>query len=311
MIGAVAAPFVAPGIAAAANSGDGTMTVTPSTAVAGSTGNAFAFTFTNNSGSAFAAQSWVQIALPVNASTGWTAPTTCGPGTCPATGSNITLTNTSCGSADLYSVVNSGGGIYTITAGSADCPNNGQMTFNFGTTGHLITAPTTPGAYTFTAGSSNSTNGSGSAVNLASEPVVNVTGAVSVTSLSADAGSSGTPVTITGTGFSGTKANDTVDFGTTQATILTANTTSITTTAPAGPTGTVNVTVAVSGVGTSATSAADLFAYAAPTVTAVSPTAGAATTSVTVTGTNFSPGDTVKFGTTSAGTAALRSLRFR
>ena len=133
-----------------------------------------------------------------------------------------------------------------------------------------------------------------------SNTLYNYIGPPTVASLSPSAGASGTSVTITGANFSTTAGNDTVDFGSTPATISgTPTASSITATAPPG-TGTVAVTVTVAGFGTSATSSADLFAYAAPTVTAVSPTAGSNGTNVTVTGTNFSPGDTVKFGTTAA-----------
>jgi hypothetical protein len=124
-----------------------------------------------------------------------------------------------------------------------------------------------------------------------------------VTALSPTSGpaAGGTPVTITGTGFTGATA---VNFGTTAATGVTVvNDTEITATSPAG-TGTENVTVTTP-AGTSATSAADQFTFtavAAPTVTGLSPTSGppAGGTLVTITGTGFTGATAVNFGTTPA-----------
>ncbi|HET6874934.1 MAG TPA: IPT/TIG domain-containing protein [Acidimicrobiales bacterium] len=86
--------------------------------------------------------------------------------------------------------------------------------------------------------------------------------APTVTSISPSSGSSvgGTPVTISGTGFTGATA---VTFGGTNATAFTVNSdTAITATAPSGS-GAVDVRVVNSG-GTSATSAADQFTYVTP-----------------------------------------------
>ena len=108
-----------------------------------------------------------------------------------------------------------------------------------------------------------------------------------------------TPVTITGTNFTGVTA---VKFGTVAATGVTVtSTTSITATAPAGSAGSVDVTVVASG-GTSATSSADHYTYAAaPTVTSVVPGSGptGGGTSVTITGTNLAGATGVRFGTAS------------
>jgi hypothetical protein len=106
----------------------------------------------------------------------------------------------------------------------------------------------------------------------------------------------GTPVTITGTGFTGATA---VNFGAgNPATFTVSNDTTIMATAPTGAIGTVDVTVTTPG-GTSATAAADQFTYNAPpqpAVTAVSPSAGPNGTSVTITGTGFTGATTVNFG---------------
>ena len=120
-----------------------------------------------------------------------------------------------------------------------------------------------------------------------------------VTSLSPGSGPStgGTPVTITGTGFTGATA---VNFGSGNTAVFTvASDTTITAIAPPNAAlGAVDVTVTTPG-GTSATSPADQFTFVAPpppVVTAVTPNAGPAFTSVTITGTGFSGATAVSFG---------------
>lgn len=114
---------------------------------------------------------------------------------------------------------------------------------------------------------------------------------VTVVSPSTGSATGGTPVTLTGTNFTGATA---VHFGTALATsVLVVNDTTITCVSPAG-TGTVHVTVTTP-CGTSATSTVDQFTYGtlpAPTVTAINPTHGPQTggTLVTITGTNFVSG---------------------
>ena len=124
-----------------------------------------------------------------------------------------------------------------------------------------------------------------------------------VTKVSPSSGPStgGTPVTITGTGFTGATA---VNFGSgNTATFSVSNDTTITATAP--PTaklGAVDVTVTTPG-GTGTVTTADQFTYVAPpppTVTAVTPNAGPALTSVTIAGTNFSGATSVEVGSNSA-----------
>ena len=117
----------------------------------------------------------------------------------------------------------------------------------------------------------------------------------------------GTPVTITGTGFSGATV---VDFGTLPATnVVVVSATQITATSPAAAAGTVDVTVTGPG-GTSATSAVDQFTYmVAPTVTGVSPAVGptAGGTSVTITGPSFTGATAVDFGTAAASSFTVNS----
>jgi IPT/TIG domain len=109
----------------------------------------------------------------------------------------------------------------------------------------------------------------------------------------------GTSVNITGAGLSGATG---VKFGAKSASFKVNSASSITATAPPGA-GTVDVTVETP-IGTSAANAGDHYTYLAPpTVTEISPKVGPPTggTEVTITGTNFTPGSTVMFGT-AAGT---------
>jgi hypothetical protein len=107
----------------------------------------------------------------------------------------------------------------------------------------------------------------------------------------------GTPVTITGTGFTAATA---VDFGSNPATNLDiVNDMTINATSPPG-TGLANVTVTTTG-GTSSTSPADQFTYA-PTISSISPAFGstAGGTLVTITGTGFTGATGVGFGNQAA-----------
>ena len=111
----------------------------------------------------------------------------------------------------------------------------------------------------------------------------------------------GTAVTITGANFA---AGASVTFGSAAATNVTVvNSTTITATSPAGTAGAVTVTVTNSGGQSGSLNNGFTYATAtAPTVSSVSPNAGPAAggTAVTITGTNFAAGATVKFGSTAA-----------
>jgi hypothetical protein len=117
--------------------------------------------------------------------------------------------------------------------------------------------------------------------------------APTVTAVSPPSGptAGGTPVLISGTGFTGATA---VQFGSTAASYFTVlSSTSIAAVTPMESAGTVHVTVTNNGV-TSAASATDQYTFvAAPTVTGIAPTSGptAGGTTVTITGTGFT-GDT-------------------
>ncbi len=109
----------------------------------------------------------------------------------------------------------------------------------------------------------------------------------------------GTVVTITGSGLTGASK---VDFGATAASFQVTGSAKVTAKSPARAAGTVDVTVTTPG-GTSAVSAAAEFDYlAVPKVTALSlhdgPRGGG--TVVTITGSGFVAGATVRFGTKAA-----------
>jgi hypothetical protein len=147
-----------------------------------------------------------------------------------------------------------------------------------------------------------STTGSADQFTYAPAPTVNK---VSPTTGSTDGG---TPVTITGTNFSGTGYTVTaVNFGSTPGTIasVSADGTSISATSPAGSAGPVNVTVVTpGGSGVSATQ----FTYAPPpAVNSIKPNYGPATgnTPVTITGTGFNGATEVDFGNTAVTPASV------
>ena len=125
----------------------------------------------------------------------------------------------------------------------------------------------------------------------------------SVTGVSPSSGSTagGTSVTITGTNFA---AGATVKFDASAATGVTfVSSTTITATTPAHAAGAVSVTV--TNADTQGSTRANAYTYVtppAPTVSTVSPSTGstAGGTSVTITGTGFVSGATVKFGGTAA-----------
>jgi hypothetical protein len=123
-----------------------------------------------------------------------------------------------------------------------------------------------------------------------------------VTAISPVSGPAGTVVTITGTNFKTTAADNTVKFNGTAATVTSATGTTLTVTAPAGGT-TGKVTVSTA----DGTATGPVFTYAIipppPTVTAISPVSGPAGTVVIITGTNFkttTTDNTVKFNGTAA-----------
>ena len=109
---------------------------------------------------------------------------------------------------------------------------------------------------------------------------------LSFINFSPGSGPVGATVTIYGTAFSTTPANNTVTFNGTAATVSASTATRITTTVPSGATtGVIQVTV--SGNSVSSATSFTVTSAATPTISAISPTIGTSGTSITVTGTNF------------------------
>src|SRR5205807_258018 len=129
-----------------------------------------------------------------------------------------------------------------------------------------------------------------------------VTVVPSITSFTPVSGPTGTSVTLTGTGFTGTTG---VSFNSTAATTFTVNSdTQISATEPTGATsGKITVTNAA-GTGTSATS---FTVNAAPLISSFAPTSGPVGASVTLTGTGFTGATGVSFNGTAATTFTVNS----
>jgi hypothetical protein len=114
----------------------------------------------------------------------------------------------------------------------------------------------------------------------------------------------GNTVTITGTNF---LSGAGVRFGgTASGSVTFVSATQLKAVAPAHAAGTVDVTVSTPG-GTSAIVAGDHYAYGPPTVTSFTPTSGITGSTVTINGTGFVPGATVKFGTKASATVTFVS----
>ncbi len=129
---------------------------------------------------------------------------------------------------------------------------------------------------------------------------------VSIIEFTPNSGLAGTEVTIFGTGFSSTPANNTVKFNGVTATVTSSTATQIVTTVPAGATtGPISVT-APAGTASSSTSFV-VGDPGAPTITGFTPTIGTVGTTVTITGANFEPGfqnNNTKFNLTRAANTA-------
>ncbi len=110
---------------------------------------------------------------------------------------------------------------------------------------------------------------------------------VSVTSITPAAGLVGTSVTIIGTGFSTTPADNHITFNGAAAAVASATTTQLTTIVPLGAT-TGAVSVETNGkVGTGPIFTITPPVVTTPVITGISPTSGKASTPVTITGENF------------------------
>ncbi len=123
-----------------------------------------------------------------------------------------------------------------------------------------------------------------------------------IATISPSSGEVGDAVTITGTNFSATPADNAVSFNGTAATVTASTVTSITTTVPVGAT-TGDVTVTVGGETSVGSSFTVTVPAVIPTITSLNPTSGEVGATVAITGTNFSatPADnTVSFHGTAA-----------
>jgi hypothetical protein len=138
------------------------------------------------------------------------------------------------------------------------------------------------------------TSGGTSATSAADEYIYDAPPTLS--SVNPDSGSTvgGNKVAINGTNF---VSGATVKFGSSPGTSVTfVSSTQLTALAPARSGGSVDVTVTTPG-GTSAKSITDLYAYGRPTISSFTPSSGITGSTVTMNGTGFVPGVTVRFGT--------------
>jgi uncharacterized repeat protein (TIGR03803 family) len=108
-----------------------------------------------------------------------------------------------------------------------------------------------------------------------------------ITSFSPASGLIGTNITIIGTNFSTTPANNTVQFNGTTAVVTASTATSITTAVPAGAT-TGKIAVVVGSSTATSTNDFIVSTVSLPTITSFTPLSGPTGTTVTITGTNFS-----------------------
>jgi hypothetical protein len=188
---------------------------------------------------------------------------------------------------------------------------DGSTTVDFGTTPATDVTVTSPTELTATSpvGAAGSVDVTVSVTGAGTSAVGSVDlfayGPPTVTNVVPGAGAQagGNTVNVVGTAF---VPGATVTFGIVPATdVIVTSATTLTATAPPGFTVDpvdVSVTTAAPDGGTSGLSPNDLYAYGAPSLTALSPTTSAANmaTTVTLTGTDFSAGDTVNFGATAA-----------
>ncbi len=184
-------------------------------------------------------------------------------------GSSVTITGSNFGSTQGSSMIQFGLSPATVTAWSS--------------TSITATVPTLyPGAVNVlvTVGG-----------NLSNLLPYTVEAAPIITSLSPYSGLAGSSITIKGSGFSSTMASNTVNFGSTTATVTNASTTSLTVTVPALSVGPANVSVTV---GVSTSNAVAYHVMAAVTVKASSPTVtyGSAVPSITPSYSDFQGVDT-------------------
>jgi Concanavalin A-like lectin/glucanases superfamily/IPT/TIG domain len=136
-----------------------------------------------------------------------------------------------------------------------------------------------------------------------------VTQVPTITSFSPTSGQVSSTVTIIGTNFSSTTAQNTVKFNNTTAVVTSASSTQLAVSVPANAT-TGKISVTVNGL--TATSTNDFSVIQPPTITSFSPTSGVAGSTVTIAGTNFSTtaaNNIVKFNNTTATVTSASSTQ--
>jgi hypothetical protein len=190
------------------------------------------------------------------------------------------------------------------TGGRGSLPHTytGSADVNWDFTGATVSAtspaarPAPPSPFSAVDGNGNQVYNSGNSAFLLLAPGFVPTPRVTAISANTGPSTGGTPVVITGTGF--TVATGVNFGGTPAASFVITGDTSITAVAPVAPPGPVDVTVTSAG-GTDAIGTFDLFTFVArPTITSLSPASGPLQggNQVIVTGTNLAGVTSVSFG---------------
>jgi YD repeat-containing protein len=164
----------------------------------------------------------------------------------------------------------------TTVNDSLDAVTAGEINYIYDESGRLISMVTATETVTYTYDAAG---------NVLSTTRTN-TNLPAIIEFTPNSGTTGTQVTIYGTGFSSTASQNTVKFNGTTATVSSATPTQIVTSVPAGATtGAITVNTPL-GLATSSTPFT-VTASATPTITSFTPNIGTAGTAVTINGTNF------------------------
>lgn len=187
----------------------------------------------------------------------------------------VTALNPSTGPQGISVIITGANFSTTLTNNNVTFNGVNALVLNATTTSLTVAAPTsTTGPVIIKVGNQTATN----------QPVFTYTSSFGVTSISPSSGTAGTQVTITGTDFNTTPANNIVTFNGVAATVISATATTLVVTAPSSTTGLV---VVKNGNLTALTQ--PTFTYIGPPiVTSLSPASGTMGTQVTIIGQNFS-----------------------